>query len=374
MCQSPSPSVEYNTHAIRGLIAAAFTDEDFGTFCYDYFPDIYRKFSLGMTYPHKAHLLIEYCGQTDSFDHLLRLVKEINPERYAQYDEALHHTIETTAAGPAESSGQFPRYLVLLLIWVVLSSLYWSFAFDRLALEVGGWYKAWYFREFSLPNELHGFSDGYYKHASWSTNLSALSGTLIAASICLCLYIRGVRLRHVLVWFALIIILFPWGILSFWPFHFDPYGPAWQQFIGSRDYSLWAMAVIVVIGASFYIVREWRHKTYPLFKDLYSLLHKQAPQVFTLAIIGSLLFPFIAGLYLYFMGYLMGKYHGYSAIWEGKMNVRWARVDERWWIFVARTDDELNILYDREGGKGRFFADSEIDELDGPVTQYPNPE
>lgn len=87
---SQSSSVEYNTKAVRELVTAAFTDEDFWIFCYDHFPAVYQKFSTGMTYTHKVHLLIEYCSQTNSFGPLLRLVKEINPNKYAQYRASLY--------------------------------------------------------------------------------------------------------------------------------------------------------------------------------------------------------------------------------------------------------------------------------------------
>lgn len=110
MSQPSSFSIEYNSKAIRELVQAAFTDEEFWVFCYDYFPGVYQKFSTGMTYTHKAHLLIEYCGQTNSFDQLLGLVKEINPNKYAQFSPSLYkkHKVSSQQTGIAASNEVSP--------------------------------------------------------------------------------------------------------------------------------------------------------------------------------------------------------------------------------------------------------------------------
>jgi hypothetical protein len=50
----------YNTPVIRQLLVKAFSDEEFNIFCYDYFHEVYQKFST-LTSTAKIQLLIEYC-------------------------------------------------------------------------------------------------------------------------------------------------------------------------------------------------------------------------------------------------------------------------------------------------------------------------
>lgn len=99
MNQNSPYQTEYNASAIRKLLETAFNDEEFGIFCYDHFPSVYKKFSVGMTFPHKVHLLVEYCDQTNSFSQLLQLVKANNPNKYAEFSALLKKSTKV-ATGP----------------------------------------------------------------------------------------------------------------------------------------------------------------------------------------------------------------------------------------------------------------------------------
>jgi hypothetical protein len=79
----------YNTEAIRRLLLAAFSDEEFTIFCYDNFREVHQKFSASMTFTAKAQLMIEYCERRSEFDELLALIEEANPARYAEFAPSL---------------------------------------------------------------------------------------------------------------------------------------------------------------------------------------------------------------------------------------------------------------------------------------------
>jgi 8-oxo-dGTP pyrophosphatase MutT (NUDIX family) len=93
MNQHSSSQNYYDTSAIRGLLATAFTDEDFTFFCYDYFRPVHTKFAVGNSLQSKIQLLIEYCQKNDLFDKLLSQVKEINPKQFENFGFHLYKKV-----------------------------------------------------------------------------------------------------------------------------------------------------------------------------------------------------------------------------------------------------------------------------------------
>jgi hypothetical protein len=79
----------FNTAAIRDLLAAAFSDEELTTLCFDHFPSVYEEFSSGMSKPQKIHHLVEHCQRHLLFDQLLALVREHNPAQFAHFEAQL---------------------------------------------------------------------------------------------------------------------------------------------------------------------------------------------------------------------------------------------------------------------------------------------
>jgi Tol biopolymer transport system component len=92
MTQATPFSYEYNTSEIRKLLLTAFSDQDFSIFCYDHFPVVYKDFTEGMRLATKVQLLVDYCNRTNSFDNLLSLVKEVNPNQYNIFGGSLKKT------------------------------------------------------------------------------------------------------------------------------------------------------------------------------------------------------------------------------------------------------------------------------------------
>lgn len=92
-----------NTAVIRELIRAAFDDEEFTIFCFDYFPAVHDEFTQGMGRLVKIQLLLKYCRRNDEFDMLLAFIKEMRPVQYSRFESRLRSP--ERAPGGAESSG-----------------------------------------------------------------------------------------------------------------------------------------------------------------------------------------------------------------------------------------------------------------------------
>jgi len=89
---------DYNLPNIRALLTAAFKDEEFDQFCYDYFNPVYDSFSGGMSRTRKIQALIEYCERKLLLDKLLALVQQIEPARYDKHGP--YHTGAGAAPAP----------------------------------------------------------------------------------------------------------------------------------------------------------------------------------------------------------------------------------------------------------------------------------
>lgn len=79
----------YSTAKIRRLIIEALTDEDLEFLCMDYFPRVFEQFSSGMSKTQKTQCLLEYCLRHNQFPHLFELIKSINCNKFAEYEDEL---------------------------------------------------------------------------------------------------------------------------------------------------------------------------------------------------------------------------------------------------------------------------------------------
>lgn len=84
-----SSAGEWNSHAIRQLLEAAFSDEEFSTFCYDFFMPVYQEFSVGLSKPQKIHRLVAYCDRQGLMKQLLGLVRKFNRFQYEKFESSL---------------------------------------------------------------------------------------------------------------------------------------------------------------------------------------------------------------------------------------------------------------------------------------------
>ena len=53
------------------------------------------------------------------------------------------------------------------------------------------------------------------------------------------------------------------------------------------------------------------------------------------------------------------------------MGVNWVKHKGSWWVFVIRTNDGRNFLFDREKNISISVGDDEIEEYNGAVTKFP---
>ena len=104
----PTSSHHFNIRPIRQLLLAAFSDEEFTIFCYDYFPAAYREFTIGMTFSAKVQLLLDDCAEMNSFDTLLGWVQKSNPNQYAEFAPALQSLTSTLRNIPTKTLKAIP--------------------------------------------------------------------------------------------------------------------------------------------------------------------------------------------------------------------------------------------------------------------------
>lgn len=77
--------VHHDTFVIRNLLIGVFSDEEFTSFCYDFFHSVYKSFSSGMSLNQKIQRLIDHCDRNEDFDKLLDNVQKVHPYKYEQY-------------------------------------------------------------------------------------------------------------------------------------------------------------------------------------------------------------------------------------------------------------------------------------------------
>jgi hypothetical protein len=92
--RAPAPKAvarpdQWDTAAIRGLLTAAFSDEDLTTLCFDHFRPVYENFSAGMTKGQKIQLLLDHCARQEQTEELLDHVEDRNPIQYARFRDQL---------------------------------------------------------------------------------------------------------------------------------------------------------------------------------------------------------------------------------------------------------------------------------------------
>ena len=82
--------MELNTVVIREMLKNLFDDEEFMTFCLDYFPDVRADFSIGMAKTLKINLLIGYCLELNLLDKLVGLIQEERPRQFPSFIKKLY--------------------------------------------------------------------------------------------------------------------------------------------------------------------------------------------------------------------------------------------------------------------------------------------
>ncbi|MFP4439703.1 MAG: TIR domain-containing protein [Chloroflexaceae bacterium] len=79
----------WDTHALRELLTAAFSDEELVALCFDHFRPVYQDFAGGMSKGAKIQRLLDYCMREHHIEQLVEIVKERRPVQYQQYVDRL---------------------------------------------------------------------------------------------------------------------------------------------------------------------------------------------------------------------------------------------------------------------------------------------
>jgi len=82
-------TTRYNTAALRDLISAALTEDEFTALAFDYFRPVYQQFVAGQTRNQRVQLLLEHAERSGQMARLAALIQAINPARYREYAERL---------------------------------------------------------------------------------------------------------------------------------------------------------------------------------------------------------------------------------------------------------------------------------------------
>jgi len=82
-------TTRYNTAALRDLIVAALTEDEFTALAFDYFRPVYKQFAAGQTRSQRVQLLLEHAERSGQMARLVALIQEINPARYPEYADRL---------------------------------------------------------------------------------------------------------------------------------------------------------------------------------------------------------------------------------------------------------------------------------------------
>jgi hypothetical protein len=240
-------------------------------------------------------------------------------------------------------------------------------SFAWLAYWTGRWYKEWYFSEFQIPYEILDFDGRYYMYGSWATVGVALSALAIMLNLGASVWARDSR-RWLA--FSALIVALAIAVVLFNPFAFNPYDPFFPRFLGSSDLLLMALGVFASLAAAILLYRR-RGKLATLLQRGRHFRQKSAGATAVLAAAMFLALALSVPAYLAVLGYAMGQYHARSAIWEGKMGLRWVKVKGEWWILVVRASNDRVFIFDRVGKRTRCVHEADIEEFDGAVTAAP---
>ncbi len=97
-------TTRYNTAALRDLISAALSEDEFTALAFDHFRPVYDQFAAGQTRNQRVQLLLEHAVRSGQMARLAALIQEINPARYREFADRL--LASDADAAPAHERGK----------------------------------------------------------------------------------------------------------------------------------------------------------------------------------------------------------------------------------------------------------------------------
>jgi hypothetical protein len=230
-------------------------------------------------------------------------------------------------------------------------------SFTWLFYWTGRWYKEWYFLQFGIPYEVLGFDRDYYLFGSWATVGTAASVLLLLAAPVL---VGWHRSWWPISWLS-VPLLGAVIALQVWHPEFHPEAPWWRRLLGSGELVTMAggLALLALLAVGL------------LSTQFRALLRNTLGKALAGPWYAWLIVLLLSWGYLAGMGYVVGVYHGQTAIWQGRMGTRWVKYDDAWWVFAVRADAQRNFIFDRVRRQTKAVTDVQIEEWNGPVTRLP---
>ncbi|MAU01033.1 MAG: hypothetical protein CL608_28140 [Anaerolineaceae bacterium] len=96
----------------RKFLQEFFNDEDLTNFCFDYFPQVYNDFTMGMPKSQKVRMLVENSQQRGRFDELLAALERERPKSYPDHFAEEPQQIDPKP-GPVETIERNPRQIFI---------------------------------------------------------------------------------------------------------------------------------------------------------------------------------------------------------------------------------------------------------------------
>ncbi len=72
--------MDINTKHLREYLTEKFSVEDFSTFLFDYFPQVYSEITTEMRQGIRIQLLLEYCRNHNRFPELFTSLRYVHPD------------------------------------------------------------------------------------------------------------------------------------------------------------------------------------------------------------------------------------------------------------------------------------------------------
>ncbi len=230
-------------------------------------------------------------------------------------------------------------------------------SFSWLFYWTGRFYKESYFSRFQIPYEMLGFNTWYYIYSSWVTVIVAL-GVFFFILDLIAIIIAVFTQSRIKLQIILSIILFIAIIVIFiFPVKFSP-----QSFhktvLASKDVVIMISILpsLIILGLILKIITE---RIQTIIKQVIAWF----PSTRDLKILFLVGLFAIAFMFLALVANCVGTYHAISAIRDGKMSIKGLTIDNKQWLYVVRTEDGRNFIYNKEERVAKILKDEEITEL-----------
>ncbi len=242
--------------------------------------------------------------------------------QFRAYRQAGWSTVRSHGPG-STNTGPTTAARISSLLGIVVSASW-------LAYWTGRRYKEVYFAQFGINYEILGFETPYFLFASWFTILAAISTSMVLVLVITSIFTQD---RRAIV-FSALVLAFSAIVALWWP---EPDTDGLHAFFCSKD-RLFVLMGIAAAGGLWVIVR-YNAGVREVVRTLESALEQD------LLISATAIF-FMVWFVMLLSAEWAGAQHAHSAISHGGMDISRALVGTDTLLYVTRTSDGRNFLYD----------------------------